>query len=175
MNRVGSQLTFCSPRRILRQTVVERDEHNVITRFFNLDDATVESEHTLFYDGIISAEISSLKQNLTVEKIQKLVTNYSYFDLSEDFSSFEIPDSEKPLLLDFGTTSTEKINPKLFKLARLNPNLSVFDLIASCVFYPALLLGKSELTENTQHDLLLWVNINLVNKNLTTNSKLRKL
>lgn len=175
MIRVGSQLTFCSPHRILRRTVVERNELNIITGLFSLDDRTVESARTLFFDGIISAEIVSLKQNITIEMIPKMVSNYNYFDLSEDFSSFKIPDSEKPLLLDFGTTLTDKINSKIFKLAQVNPDFPIFDLIASCVYYPAILLAKSEFLENTQHGLLLWENIDLANKYLTVNTILTEI
>jgi len=47
MIRVVSQLIFCSPEKILRQTVVERNNHNFITRLFSLDDRTVESSQTL--------------------------------------------------------------------------------------------------------------------------------
>jgi len=47
MIRVGIQLFFCSIEKIRRQTVVERNNHNIITRLFSLDDRTVESSQTL--------------------------------------------------------------------------------------------------------------------------------
>jgi len=43
--------------------VVERDEQNLITDFYCLDNNSVESAQTLFFDGIISTEIISLKLN----------------------------------------------------------------------------------------------------------------
>ena len=40
---------------------VEQNGENAITRIFSLDDGIVETANTLFFDGILSAEIISVK------------------------------------------------------------------------------------------------------------------
>lgn len=175
MTRVGSQLIFCSPQQILRRAAVERDENNFITAIYSLDDAQVETAQTLFFDGIISAGIISLKQNVSTGKIAKLTADYNYFDLSEEFSTPEIHLNYKPLICDFGVNSLDEINRKLRKIAQTNSLISIFDAIASCVYYPAFLLGKeAEIIQNRQTELLLWENVDLVNKAITAYTKIRK-
>ena len=174
MTCIGSQLIFCSPQQILRRTAVEKDENNFITGFYGLENRFVETAHTLFFDGIISADIISLKQNITIEKIKELTANYNFVDLSEGFSTVEIIENNKPLICDFGTNSLSEINLKLAKTNLNNSSFSIFDIIASCVYYPALLLDqKAELSLNSQTKLLLWENVDLVNKTITANTKIR--
>jgi len=175
MNRVGSQLTFCSPQQILRRMAVERDEQNIVTNLYGLDDGLVETAQTLFFDGIISAEIISLKQNKSIEEAQKLSKEFNYYDFSGEMPVVEIIPNGKPLLCDFGFDDLAEINHKLVGLARLNPALSIYDFIASCAYYPALLLGKdAELKIGRQTELLLWEQVDMVNKMLTANTRIRK-
>jgi hypothetical protein len=175
MIRVASQLTFCSPEKILRRTVIERDDENLITQLFSLDDSPVESAQTLFFDGIISVEIVSLKQNIPSEKITEIVKDYNYIDISSEVFSTHLL-SKMPLILDFGTNSIEEINLKLAKLAIEFSTVPVFDLIAACVYYPTVLIGKEpELKVNKQTNLVLWENVNLPEKRLTSKSRVRKI
>lgn len=175
MVRVGSQLTFCSPHEVLRRMVVERGDQNLITNLYCLDDNAVESAQTLFFDGIISAEIISLKQNIKPCNIAKLADKYHYYDFSEQVSALDCGSNDKPLLLDFGTNSVDEINLKLASLAQMNSTVSIIDLIASCVYYPALLLGfEPDLKTGRRTELLLWEKIDLVNKTLTLRSRVRK-
>ena len=174
MTRVGSQLTFCSPQRILRRTVVEKDEQNIITRFFSLDDGNAESEQTLFFDGIISAGIISIKQNIPVLNPENFISNYNYFDLSENLSVSEIIPTDKPLVLGFGTVTTNEINKLLPQFTLALKAFSIYEIIAAYTFYPALMLGqKAGLVENMHTRLLLWENADLVNKCLTFSTKIR--
>jgi hypothetical protein len=137
--RVASQLTFCSPGEILRRAVVEQDEQKIITRLFNLDENTVESAQTLFYDGIISAEIISVKEQAS--DLDKLILAYNYVDLSTGIPT-EIKSCEKPLLLDFGTHSIQKINQLLAGVTPALAPFSIFEIIAACCYFPALVVGK---------------------------------
>src|ERR1035437_5686425 len=109
MIRAGSQLTFCSPDEILRRTVVELNDQKIITRIFSLDEGNVEPAQTLFFDGILSAEIVSLKQNAGAY-ISGLLKDYFYLDFSVILPSVVIKQSDKPLIIDFGTNSPEIIN-----------------------------------------------------------------
>ena len=155
--------------------VVERDEKNLVTRLFSLDESPVESAQTLFFDGLISAEIVSLKRNIPSEKITEITKDYNYIDISGDiFSTSWV--SQKPLILDFGTKSIEEINLKLAKLADDLSSIPVFDLIAACVYYPTVLIGKEpEIKVNKKTNLVLWENVNLPEKRLTSNSRIRKI
>jgi hypothetical protein len=172
--RVASQLTFCSPQQILRRTVVEQDDQKVVTGIFSLDDCPVESAHTLFYDGIISAGIISLKQHVIKSSINELISGYQYIDLTETIPTEKIHRTAKPLILDFGTDSINTINSKLPLLASVLETFSAIEIIAGCTYYPPILVGlESVLAVNSKTDLLLWENIDLVNNRISDKTKIR--
>jgi hypothetical protein len=171
--RVASQLTFCSPQKILRRTVVEQDEQSTITRLFSLDQQSVESANTLFYDGIISAEFISVKELAT--NVLQLVGEYNYIDVSSGIAK-AISSMNKPLILDFGTNSIEKINRQLPALAPALSGFSIFEIIAACCYFPAVVLGqKASLTVGRNTGLLLWEKTNLVDKRMIEQTQIRKI
>ena len=172
---IGSQLTFCSPGNILRRTAVERDDCGIVTRIFSLDESQVESAHTLFYDGIISAEMVSLKQHVACGQIAELTAGYCYIDSSEENFSDKIINHLNPIILDFGGLTLNEINRKLVEIAQRYSQISVFDIITGCVYHPALVLGyKAELIQQRQTKLLLWQNVDLLNKILTVATNIRE-
>lgn len=177
MIRVGSQLAFFSPDTIRHRMVVELDNQNSIEGIFSLDNGNVESSETSFYDGILSSGIVSLKQNLSGENISKLINGYQYFDCSENQFSLDLKLTDKPLIIDFGTDLPDKINSLLLpRLSLVLPSLSVFEIIAACTFYPAILTGRSPgLRINQCISLTLWENVDLINKRLTTNTRIREM
>ena len=176
MKRVASHFTFCSPSVILKRAVVEQDDLQNVTRIFSLDEGFVESAHTQFFDGIISAEIISIKQHINPENIANLVSEFHYLDLSFENYKFEAPNDSKRLLVDFGTNTTAEINSKLAKLTLINVRFNVFEFIAACVYYPALLIGQnSELQENKKSKLLLWENVDFTKMEFSGQAKIREL
>lgn len=176
MIRVASQFTFCSPQQILCRTVVEQDEQNRVNRLFCLDDYLVESEQTLFFDGILSRGIVSLKENRFPGTYDQLLADYQYIDFSTGLTLEKIMPTDKPLLLDFGTSSPDKINSQLEVLASALTLFSVFDIIAACVYYPLLILGEQAiLSVNCCTGLLIWEQVDLLNKHVTANTRIRRI
>lgn len=171
--RVASQLTFCSPLEILRRTVVEQDEQKLVTRLFDIDECRVESAQTLFFDGIISAEIISLKENNA--EINEVIANYQYVDVSQSIPA-QIIAADKPFLLDFGTHSAEIINQLLKQLVPILSVFSIFEIIAACTYYPGLALGKAgALTSGRNTQLILWEGVDLVNKQIKESTRIREI
>jgi len=176
MIRVGSQLTFCSPERILRRSVVELDEQNVITGIFSLDDGNVETAQTLFYDGIVSPGIVSLKQAMPIERISGQLKDYEYYDLCVIPSEIVLLKTDKPLILDFGTNSTDRINTLLPYLTEALKAFSIFEIIAACTYFPSLLTDQSAgLIVNGSSGILLWENVDLIEKKLLANTQVREM
>lgn len=177
MTRFASQLIFCSPHQILSRTVVEQDERQIVTDLFSLDDRMAESSHTQFFDGILSAEIISLKQNVSQRDLIVLVKEYQYIDFSEHILKREIiPEGGKILLVDFGTDSTGFINEFIPRMAQVLSGFSVFDLIAACTYYPAKILGKpAGLSLNLHTQLLLWQQVDFANKRITEATRIKML
>lgn len=176
MKRVGSQLCFCSPELILRRMAVEQDDENTVTRIYSLDDGIVESANTLFFDGILSAEIISLKQSGVDNLSEKLIADYQYLDISVELPTQEITPGTKPLLLDFGTNSVLQINKLLAQLTPVLSSFSIYEIIAACTFYPALALNTTgELCKSRNTRLLLWENVDLVNKRITLQTRIREI
>lgn len=175
MLRIASQYIFCSPQQILSRMVVEQDEQNVITRLFGLDDCTVESSQTLFFDGIISIGIVSLKQNLLSINSTQLLENYNYIDCLLIDNTQPIIPTDKPLLLDFGSEIPDAINKFLPNIASVLSHFSVFEIIAACTYYPSLFLKQPVLLENGRSGKLqLWENVDLPNKKLTEYTRIRQ-
>ena len=155
---------------------MEQDDHQVITRLFCLDDGNVEASQTLFFDGIISAEIVSLKQNVRVESFQGHLKDFQYLDLSGDIPSFRIQKRDKPLVVDFGTNSPKIINILIHLLVPIISEFSIFDIIAGCTYYPSLLLGRTAgLDENMKIKLILWENVDLIKKVITSETCIREI
>lgn len=172
--RIAAQLIYCSPTQVLHRAVVEQDEQKNIIRFFSLDDNHVESAHTLFFDGIITGEIRSIKQHRTSEEINRIASDYQYLDVFDNLPDFEIAASNKPLMLDFGTNSIEEINRRLTGLIPVLGEFSIFEIIAACVYYPALVLGEPALLSlSAPVQLLLWEGLDLVNKKVTEHTRIR--
>lgn len=172
MIRVASQLTFCSPTQILRNAVVEFNEQLTITNLFSLDDGYVESAHTLFYDGIISAEIISLKESTV--NLKELFSSYNYIDFSQQ--PINIAASNKPLILDFGSSSIVEINKKINQFAVVLKAFSIMEIIAACCYFPVKVLGEfNGLSVGGRTGLVLWEGVDLVNKQITEQTRIRKI
>lgn len=175
MKRFCSQFIFCSPERVLKQAVVEQNEFGVISDLFLLSNRHSEPAHTVFINGIISAEIISLKQQLPPEKFIFVQSNYQYIDLSSGI----LPDNILPddrLMLDFGTNSTTEINDIIRFAFPLLFRLSIFDILSACVYRPALLMQQeAELTTGVKTKLFQWKGIDLLNRKITEKTKIVEL
>jgi hypothetical protein len=172
MRRAASQITFCSPDKILRRNVVELNEQGTISRLFSLDNNRVESSQTLFYDGIISSEIISLKERSI---IIKELSDYNYIDLSGELPT-TIEVTNKPLILDFGTNSNEKVTRVLQMLTPILEAFSIFEIIAACCYFPAEAIGETaKLDINRKTKPILWERADLVNKRITDQINIRGL
>lgn len=176
MNRFTSQLVFCSPDRILRRTVIEQDDNQLIKNLISLDDQSVETSNTLFFDGILSAGITSLKQNCNTEELNQLTADYQYVDLHNLISEVEICNDKKPLVLDFGCSDIVEINKLFISNIDFLSEYSVFEIIAACVYYPAKILRKQTgIDINSETPIILWQNVDLVNKLITSKTRMKNL
>ncbi len=176
MKRVASHIVVLAPDDIRRNAVVELDDNGVLTRIFDLNDANVESSHTLFFDGIISAPVVSISSHCVADKILELTTNYHFIDFTKEIPTKEILPNGKPLLIDCGTENPLEINALLPKLSIVLSAFSVFEIISACVFFPALLLTNAAPLEIGKcTSLVIWQNADLVNKTLTEKTNISSL
>ena len=172
MKRIGSQLVFCSPEQILRQSAVEISDSGVVTKVFNLTESPVEAASTLFFDGIISADIVSLKANRAID--DDILNKYNYADLTLD--DCRIEQSEKQLILDFGHLNIAQISLLLQKQAAALSPYSIFEIISACSYSPAKIIGSDHhLRNGLQSRLFLWQGCDMVNKKLTHQLHIRPL
>lgn len=166
MKRVSSQLVFCSPSKILRNCVLEQDENGALTQIIDLQIQQSETHNTLFFDGIITNGIVSLKTELSDIELRKLKSSYNYFDFSKP-DNFKL-EPLKPLLIDFGTSDTVIINKILKKYFELFLEIDIFQFLNGCCFLPMQILKRNEFIEqNHKPQLLLWKGLNLIDKQIT--------
>jgi len=165
MKRFFSQKIFCSPDRILRNTVLEQNDENLTTRFISLDEENHETSQTIFYNGIISSEIISVKiRNLNIDT-NKLNSDYQYIDINEDFAEISIIKSTKPLIIDFGTENILAINNILKNKYQVLSSLSLIEVIAGCTYNPNKLLNLSNgIMLNNKTNLICWDSLNKQNE-----------
>lgn len=166
--RYAAQFVFCSPAQVLRRTVVEQDENQIVTGLFSLDGQQVETSHTSFFDGILSSGIISLKENVSGNELITLAAAYNYVDLSAENPLIPEINDLKPLVLDFGTSTLTDVNRILSSNVELLSAFPAFDIIAACTYYPAIILNKSaEIMTGAFINLLLWQHVDLINKKIT--------
>lgn len=165
MKRVGSQLIYCSPDKLLRSSVVEQDEDGYVIQFFDLQREHSETAQTLFFDGIISAEIISLKQYLSAKQIVELGERYNYMDISDN-NLTEISDfSDKPFVLDFGTNDITTINNILKNRNRGFVHFNAVQLITACSYLPIEILNLPlHIQSGQKPNLLLWQGFDISSK-----------
>lgn len=172
ISRVSSHLLFCEPERILFQMVIERDEQ-IIKDIFSLNKTNAEAAGTSFYDGIISPGIVSVKLNVTENQLQEIKDKYNYTDFSSENPTIDFS-IRKQLLIDFGTEDTQKINRMFPAVLESFSGFQVYDFIAACVCFPALITGRNSVIElNKPVKLMLWEQVNLVEKLLKPETGIR--
>lgn len=176
MKRVSSQLVFCDGNRCLRSTVVEQNDDNVITDIIDLSTRQSETAHTVFYDGVISGEIISLKQYLSNDQLLEITKGIVYLDLSEINKTPFVFDKSSGFIVDFGTNNFSEINKLLKENFDVLSVITVFELINACSYLPQRLLGLSKnIAISNQTDLVLWQGVNLVSRALTPQTTVRLL
>ncbi len=174
MRRVSSQLILCSPSKVLRNCVLEQDENGVLTQIIDLQTQQSETHHTLFYDGIITNGIVSLQDELSDIELNKVKSNYNYFGLS-DLISLNL-DSQKALLIDFGTSNIITINQLINTHNKLFVDFNIFEFLTACCFQPLQILNRLEFIElNHKPNLLIWKGLNLIDKQITPITKVENL
>lgn len=167
MRRVSSQLIFCSSSKVLRNCVLEQDENAVLSQIIDLKTQQSETHHTLFYDGIITNGIVSLKEELSDIELNKVKSDYNYFDFSEPIY-FEL-DTKKPLLIDFGTPDIAIINQLINIHYKLFVDFDIFEFLTACCILPLQILNRPELIElNHKPNLIIWKGLNLIDKQITS-------
>lgn len=165
MIRVASHFCFCRPNLILKSVIVEQNEDKSINSLFNLDEGNVEAANTVFHSGILSGEIISLKSRLDKHELDSISKEYQYIDLSETITDY-ITDKKK-LIIDFGTNDSIQIN-RILKQVFIKTKFPIFEFIAACTYYPAIVLNtKTNIEANNKVNLLLWEGVDLINRKTT--------
>ena len=176
MKRVSSQLVFCDGNSLLRSTVVEQNDDNVITDIIDLLNQPSETAHTMFYDGVIAGEIVSLKECLSDDQLVEITKGMVYLDLSKWNNSSFVFERDSDLVVDFGTNNIDEINKMLKENFDTLSAITVFELINACTYFPQRLLGLSKhIAISNQTDLVLWEGVNLMSRALTPQTTVRLL
>lgn len=159
MKRFLSQQIFCSPQKILQNTVVEINNQNIITNLIAMDNQQTETSNTLYYNGIISSGIMPVS-SIVHNNITNHTFDFQYINLQKTNSKVIIRERNKPVILDFNTTDISAINIILKEKKSLFSHFHVFEIIAGCTFYPAIYLGLTNEIELHNHaNLIIWEKI----------------
>ena len=176
MKRIGSQLIFCAPDVVLRNNILELNNENKVLNLIDLSVRHTETYGTLFYGGIISAGIYSLKKRNINFVSSELTNNYLYVDLTALDKKIELSGSSKKLILEAGTDDPTLFSKALNDCYNFLKSTSIFDIIAGATFYPAEFTGESnEISTNSSTKAILWQNCDLILKQITAYTTIRTL
>lgn len=174
MKRVGAQLIFCTPEIILRNHVIELNDEGLITNIFDLQTQQTETANTLFYNGIISTQIISLKQNLSESDFNKMVSNIQYINLTT--KNIKPDHITNDMIVDFGTDNITEINKLLKDNFNLISILKINELINSCCYLPQQFIKPSaKIQISNQVQLLLWEGFNLATQQINSTIRISKI
>lgn len=157
MKRICSHLSMNSPGKICRRQVIETNDQNIVTRLIDLHAETVETAHTLFYDGIISNSIVSLSER----NVKKIPDNYHVitFDLGMQKKNSFVAGKT---IIDFKTEDPRLINQIISNHQDFFKFIPAFELINACCYLPAEQAAiPHEITVGQKVDLILWNGIDL--------------
>ena len=173
MKRFSAHVICASAGVELLRTVVEL-ENGLVVGIISLDNTSVETAHTLFVDGMITPGLISIKENTVESSKVPDLTNFNYIDLSDGTGLPEVINTDLPLIFDFGTSNLPLVNKIIGKLA--DSGFSLPDLVNACIFHPSKVLGiSSDIRVGHKTNLIHWRNVDLVNRKLTSLTRLEKL
>ncbi len=157
MKRFLSQRIMCSEKKLLLNTIIEKDDDGKICKLIPLNESNAEISQTTFYNGIITPGIVSLHKRATSAELKKNSDRYNIISIDEIISgkveSFDI----RPSILDLKTENPETVSTIIRENINFFNTESLFEVINALVFFPAEALGVKNIIESGEYtNLLLW-------------------
>ena len=167
MRRISSPFLLISPTSILQNHVVELNSEGVVSQLIDIEKQIAEPAQTLYYNGIISAEIVSLQNHFTPQEINELSLTYNYINISNLSTDSCVKLNENPLVIDFETNNLNEISQIINNRKNVFSKLNVFQLISACTYYPIQILDlQKQIRVTNCPELVLWSGIDLINKRI---------
>lgn len=155
----SSQLIITEKAEVLRNSLASFNTQNNVFEYRNIMQHAHEAAQTIFYDGIISPPVFSMK--LRGYSTSKMSCEYiTLYELNTQKSLPTIP-----FIFDFETENIQEINKILADNFVLFQSVSVLDFIISCCVLP---VQVAEVSEEFNHRFL-WKDADLVHKKITAN------
>lgn len=167
MRRISSQFILISPTSILQNHVVELNSEGAVCQLIDIVKQIAEPAQTLYYNGIISAEIVSLRSHFSTKEINELSLTYNYINISNLSTESCVELNENPLVIDFETNNLNEISQIINNKKNVFSKLNVFQLISACTYYPIQILDlQKQIRVTNCPELVLWSGIDLINKRI---------
>ncbi len=167
MRRISSQFILISPTSILQNHVVELNSEGVVCQLIDIEKQISEPAQTLYYNGIISAEIVSLRNNFSPKEINELSLTYNYINISNLSTESCVELNENPLVIDFETNNLKEVSQIINNKKNVFSKLNIFQLISACSYYPIQILDlQKQIRVSNSPELVLWNGIDLINKRI---------
>jgi len=167
MRRLSSSFLLISPTNIVQNHVIELNSEGVVSQLIDIEKQIAEPAQTLYYNGIISAEIVSLRNHFTPKEIKELSLTYNYVKISNLSTDSCIELNENLLVIDFETNNLNEISHIINNRKDVFSKLNVFQLISACTYYPIQILDlQKQIRVSNRPELVLWNGIDLINKRI---------
>jgi|GEM_PF-4847375 len=175
MKRIGSHWVYSAPGVNYRNSAVEISVDNKLIRVIDLTQEIAEPCRTLFYNGIISASILSVSQQIKKKFIS--TEQFNYIDLKYNHElSPERLNPDLPFIFDFGTENPDEINKMMPELFRFSGILTLSRIVEGCVYNPRGFLGAlHDGIFSGCSDLILWENNYLADNKMSEKCCIRKI
>lgn len=165
--RLSSQLLCLTADEIIKNAVIEIDDSGIISSVAGLQ---TETAHTLFYNGVISNSVISLKErNISVDssRYNHLIVR-NKIDLNAIVAGVTI--------FDFGTESVNELN-RIFRenLNAFSP-FNLMEIIGACCYTPAKAAGINHSLEIGNHSQpVLWTGFDLSTRQIREPLRIQQL
>jgi len=167
MRRISSSFLLISPTNIVQNHVIELKSEGVVNQLIDIEKQIAEPAQTLYYNGIISAEIVSLRSHFSQNEINELSLTYNYINISNLSTESCVELNENPLVIDFETNNLKEISQIINNRKNVFSKLNVFQLISACTYYPIQILDlQKQIRVSNRPELVLWNVIDLINKRI---------
>ena len=155
--------------------MIELNDQGLITNIIDLQAQQVETANTLFFNGIISSEIVSMKQHLSDIEIKNSFAYHHYIDLS-DQKTIPPSDNVNDQIIDFGSDNIIEINKLLKDHLNYISRLKMDQFINACCYQPQQLLkSSSQIRISNKVQLFLWEGVNLATLQINPEIRITKI
>lgn len=140
-----------------------------------LESLLTESAQTQYLDGVVSTFPFSLRESLAENEIRQISEEYNYLFLGDDSDLLILQDSNKPLMIDFGSIEPEIVQKRFVKHVDKLLHLNMREFIYAACIRPAIYFYRYSPLTPLAKSYVHWEDLDVMNNRFTADTRIRSL